>query len=1214
MPDAASILHMANALIAQGRLAEARAVIEPSLAAIRPPADHPLQCLMCFLLTKSGEHTRAIEHIRRALASSPDEPNYLANLGKLQLLTGQLADAETTLRRVLTLAPSNLNAHIDLANLLESRYQYAAAAEQCRAGLRFHREHPVLANNEGLALLNLGLVEQAVARLRRAVAANPTDLGVRASLAGALNYLQNANAGDIALRHRDYGRLLWHYLPTPLPPPGDSPAARDPDRVLRVGFVSPDFRGHSVACFIDPILASLDRSRLTPVCYMTSSRTDATTARLRSLPGVQWRDVPNLNEFELASLVRQDRIDVLVDLAGHTRGQRLAVFHLRPAPVQIAYCGYPSTSGVHGVHFRLVDALTDPPARPWPGTEELLRIDGPFLCYKPPSEAPEVGPLPAQSSGHITFASFNALQKTGGAVIRIWSDLLSRVPGSRLLLKNPALSEERTRRDMAERFAAHGIDADRLELVGWSASTREHLDVYNRVDVALDTFPYAGATTTCEALLMGVPVVTLEGGTHAGRVGVSLLTAAGLGDWVAPSVDQYVQLAAALAADRDRLARLRAGLRARWVGSPACDARGFADRFQAGIRAAWRRHGDGSLPGFESPAPVPDDAPPLAAPSPAVAGALREAMSLLQAGDEPRARAVLEQAARKAPRDAAVADTLATVLLRAGDAARAAYAAEHALGASGNDPGLLHTHALALAATGRPDKAVPPLEKAIRLAPGWADPRAALAGLHNQRALFASAAALVEPIVRTNPGHVDASLALAISLLSMGRVEEAIPVLRAARDRNPGDIRLSEMWAFTLNYDPEATADQHFDAHLEYGVALERLLAPLPPLPTHPARTGDADGARLRIGLLSPDLRAHPVATFVEPIARHLDRSRFDLCLYHTGGVADDTSAALRSLATLWRHHPGPDPVALAQQIRKDGIDILIDLAGLTAQHRLAVMAMRPAPVQATFIGYPSTTGLERIHFRIVDATTDPAPAADLRATERLARLDPCFLCYSPPADAPPVSTAPPSHASGSITFGSLGSLLKANRRVLAAWADILRAVPASRLLIKNYGTQEPAVGEHLRARLAATGIDPSRLLILQPTLGPRGRTEHLGTYHQVDIALDTFPYAGTTTTCEALLMGVPVVSFAPEYAAHAHRVGRSLLSAAGCPELIADTADRYVALAAQLARDAERLAEYRRSLRARLLASPLCDGPAYAASFGTLLRRLWAARHEVAG
>lgn len=585
----------------------------------------------------------------------------------------------------------------------------------------------------------------------------------------------------------------------------------------------------------------------------------------------------------------------------------------------------------------------------------------------------------------------------------------------------------------------------------------------------------------------------------------------------------------------------------------------------------------------------------------------------LAAGRADQARIALQRLLQQSPRDATANRMMGTLLAGQGQGQQAAFFFDRAEAAGAGNPDLLLALAQSLVSVRQEDRAIAVLERAVALAPDRPEPRAMLAAHLRATTRFARAAAVCRPALDADPRHVEVWLHYAASLLCLGQVEEAVAVLRRASDRVPGDLRIAEVLACTLNYDAAATPREVFTTHVAYGAGLDRLVAPSllppppPPLPPGPLQRP------LRLGILSPDLRTHAVATFVEPIAANLDGSKIELTCYYTGAAEDQVSHRLRSLSSRWRHEPAEDAVRLAHQIRGDGIDILVELAGLTAGHRMATMALRPAPIQAGYIGYPNTTGVGAIDYRIVDSLTDPL-GADEFVVERLVRLDPCFLCHRPPPDAPPVAPRPPCEADpqGWTTFGSAGSLLKTNQRTMHAWGTLLHAVPRSRLLLKNHCLNEPEVRDAVADRFAALGIGPERLLLLPPTPGLR---EHLSTYDRVDVALDTFPYVGTTTTCESLLMGVPVVSLAagpPPSGSHAGRVGVSLLSSVGVPELITRTQEEYIALAASLAADRDRLVRYRATLRGRLLGSPLCDAPGFTRRFEAMLQRLWSEHSTV--
>ncbi|MGF1608997.1 MAG: glycosyltransferase [Kiloniellales bacterium] len=436
----------------------------------------------------------------------------------------------------------------------------------------------------------------------------PPDASGRRNLAQAnAPASRRAAAGSAALCRLNYDPALspmqvyeahraWAGLHAQPLYPRDPVFANDPNqaRPLRVGYVSPDLRRHPVAFFVEPILRTHDRQQVTAVCYDTAPGTqggidggDDMNQHLRSL-AAEWRDVAGLDDAALAEAIRADRIDILVDLAGHTAGNRLLTFARRPAPVQVTAIGYVTTTGLETMDYRLTDPWCDPGGAERAYSERLVRLEHGFNCYAPPQGLPEPGPLPCQASGTVTFGSFNNLDKISPEVLDLWGKILARVAGSRLLLKTKTLSQDRVRRAILQCLAGHNIAPERVELVEWSETLRQHFEGYRRLDIALDPFPYNGTTTTCEALMMGVPVIALAGDRHAARVSASILSRLELPVLIATDPDDYVARAIALAAHENALSSLRATLRRRMITSPLCDAAGYTRTLEAAYRAMWR--------------------------------------------------------------------------------------------------------------------------------------------------------------------------------------------------------------------------------------------------------------------------------------------------------------------------------------------------------------------------------------------------------------------------------------------------------------------------------------------------------------------------------------------------------------------------------------------------------------------------------------------------
>jgi predicted O-linked N-acetylglucosamine transferase (SPINDLY family) len=555
---------------------------------------------------------------------------------------------------------------------------------------------------------------------------------------------------------------------------------------------------------------------------------------------------------------------------------------------------------------------------------------------------------------------------------------------------------------------------------------------------------------------------------------------------------------------------------------------------------------------------------------------------------------LLQRARQLNPRSALCALRLAHALKTLG---RLAEALEAAGQAAALDPTLADAHfclgELTAARQGFA-AAVPHLRRVTELQPqavdGWANLGVALA----QSADEPAALACFDRALALDPANAQALTGRALALQAEQRGAEALADYARVLARDPARHEARSARLLALHYSDDVSREELFREHLAFGAAAETAPEPSWSNVPDPAR-------RLRVALLSPDLRAHPIAYFLEPLLAHLDREAFEIFLYHDHVVVDDASRRLRGQADQWRNFAGQPAGRVEAAIRADAPDILVDLAGHTGFNRLPLFARRLAPVQVTYLGYPDTTGLQAMDYRLVDAITDPVGEADARATETLVRFAPVGWAYAPPADAPAVAPLPAA-GGGPVTFGCFNNFAKVSDATLRGWAGALAAVPGSRLLLKDRSLTRPALPERVRARLAELGVSGERIELLGRT---GGLAAHLAHYARMDIALDAFPYHGTTTTCEALWMGRPVVTLRGDR--HSSRVGASLLTAVGHPEWIARDWTDYARIAAGLAADLPALEKISSGLRADLGRSPLLDHAAQAARFGAALRDGWA-------
>ncbi|TSK04504.1 MAG: tetratricopeptide repeat protein [Geobacter sp.] len=531
-------------------------------------------------LARVGRMAEAADALQKACALAPERADYQNNLGLALNALGRGEEAHAAFMEAIRLDPLDPGPRANIAVLLEHFGHVAAAVSSCQEALRLRPDFPEAHHNLGTALKAQGRHAESIAQHREALRLRPGYQDASDSLLFTLLYPAQIEEKAVFAEHLAFGSA--HRFPPPLH--GNTPST---GRVLQLGYVSADFREHAVARFIEPVLKNHDRARFQVHCYSNVSAPDGRSARIAALCD-GFINIAGLSDAQVAELLRRDGIDILIDLSGHSAGNRLALFARKPAPVQMTWIGYPFSTGLAAIDYRITDAVCDPPgATERFHTEELIRLPGPFSCFAPPEEAPEVAELPALATRRITFGSFNNPAKITPETVALWSEVLRAVPDSRLLLKGYSLACPETAKRFAAAFAAHGIERERLTLTGNTPSYRDHLALYGEVDIALDTYPYNGTTTTCEALWMGVPVVTLAGESHRARVGASLLAAVGHTELVAFDAHSFVQIAAALAGDLVRLASLRKGLRARMAASPLTDGTGFTRDLEERLTAAW---------------------------------------------------------------------------------------------------------------------------------------------------------------------------------------------------------------------------------------------------------------------------------------------------------------------------------------------------------------------------------------------------------------------------------------------------------------------------------------------------------------------------------------------------------------------------------------------------------------------------------------------------
>ncbi len=569
--------NLGNALKQQGQTEEAILYYRKALK-LKPDNKVTLNNLGNALKAR-GKLDEAVCCYQNALNIDPEYAEAYNNLGNALSDQGKTDEAILCFQKALKLKPENVKTYNNLGGTLKKQGKLSEAVEAYKKALEIEPGYARAWNNMAGVLLKQGKVARAIENYQKALAIQPDFAEAHSNLLLACNYQDHNDPEWLFSQH-----LSWAAMYS-LANSDDRLGIGPPARNLRIGYVSPDFRIHSVACFLKAIIKAHDRSGFKIFFYSdVTCPDDVTAAFARNVD--YFKNIAGIDNKTVADQIRRDKIDILVDLAGHTAGNRMLLFSMKPAPIQVTYLGYPNTTGLESMDYRLTDSWADPPGlTDHLYTEKLVRLPHGFLCYTPPEKSPEIEKTGIMDSGRIIFGSFNNRTKITPEVIRAWTKILTQVPDGRLVLKAGSFADPETRNSLMDRFFQNGVGRGQIELISHIPSIFDHLQLYNRIDIGLDTFPYNGTTTTCEALWMGVPVITLAGRTHRSRVGASLLSNAGLAEFIAESVEDYVEKVVSLANNREKLKSIHSDLRPRMTRSFLMDAA----RFTGSLERAYRR-------------------------------------------------------------------------------------------------------------------------------------------------------------------------------------------------------------------------------------------------------------------------------------------------------------------------------------------------------------------------------------------------------------------------------------------------------------------------------------------------------------------------------------------------------------------------------------------------------------------------------------------------
>lgn len=1066
---------------------------------------------------------------------------------------------------------------LGLISIYRKRNQLVDAEKLCRKVLKLEPE-----NSEALYMLGAirsehGDMRNAIKLMEKIGLDSSYGLAANSSKMYFMNLLPEISQSQVYQEAREFEERFAAKLYPLQVPHVNCP---DPERKLRIGFVSGDIKLHPVARHLRPLIQNLDREYFELYAYNNFNIHDDVTEEFKSM-FCFWRNIHEISDEKAVEMVRLDTIDILFDLAGYTGFSRLMLFARKPAPLQVSWLGYFNTTGFSTMDYLISDDVTIHEDEELWFTEKILRMPHSRFCYDPREQIlPEIGPLPAARNGYVTFGAFNKVNKLNDSVISTWSLILHAVPDSRLILKWFAYNDATAVSSISRQFVKYGIDPARLEFRPESVYVELLNEYTTDVDIVLDTFPHSGGATSCDALLMGVPVVTFSGALPISRQTHGFLKLMGLADeLVGFSAAEYVEKAVALAKNRTRLATLRSEVRDRFLASPLCDGPSFTQEFEAQLRSIWRSwchdwnvskllarnllisnevYNEGiNLMQSHSYLEAAQYFRKVIEMEPKNDKAMNNlAICLWENGKLEESEQVLRRAHRVNKLNDDVCCNLSGILVTKDKLASLTYALK-GLALNENNLDLHVNQAFALMGLSRLGEALAVLEKIGAKYPPSSKIMAMLGNCHG----------------------------------AMGNVDQAELFLRKSLELDASNADAHSNLLFTMNNSDRRTQAEMYEEALRWDS-----LHSQQPLDLRQS-SSSIKNKKMRVGLVSGDLRLHPGGMLLRPFMEHYNRDELEVYCYYNDKKYDQLTNVLQSCADEWCEVAAMTDLELYRLIREQSIDILIDMNGHTEKHRLGLFTMKPCAIQATWIGYFNTTGIKAIDYFISDEFTTP-DWMQKSFSEKIVRLPDSRFCYSSPEYSPLVSLAP-SEYKGYITFGAFNNVSKLSETTLKIWSDVLKQVPKSRLLLKWKSYRDLEVKNTLIERFGHYGISASRLMIRKDI----HHAQMLADYSDVDIVLDTFPFNGGMTSIEALWMGVPIVTLSGT--TPASRQTGSFLRLLGLDGLIACNQDQYVAVAVKLASERERLYDIRGTLRQKMQKSPLMNGELFAKNMQSLFEQM---------
>ena len=1228
---------------------------------------------------KDLEAARAL--FEKVVAGNPGHFRALMNLGNIYSDYGQYEQSEHYYKKALEVNPGakeNAVFLTHLGNICYRKKDYDGAISYFKQGLAQDPGNTDILRNfilarygqgDRLALMSMVKEVAALPDLGRAcfpvfsvarrncfwaVSEKTAPKAVALALQGIADYaaLEMSNLDFLAVKGLSYADLLEIHRITGRmleskrmrAPYVSHEKAFENRSKLKIGYLSGDFRAHVINTFVRGLFNFHDRDRFELYCYSSTEIEDNITKQYREAADV-FLDVGEMSNHEIAQKIHEDGIHLLVNIAGYTKDSRMEVMAYRAAPVQIMYLGYPYTSGLSTVDYFISDPYLDGPENAQYFAEKQLRLPECFATFERLNDRKMTGP-PFKAHGHITFGSLVNPYKLGPDVVRVWSEIMRELPDSRIMLNHPKYGFDQMQRNILDEFNRHGIEDARVDIVFERHPSSFHLRYYNAMDIALDTFPLTGGTTTHEALWMGVPVVTLVGDIYPHRLSYTILSNAGmdLSELIAFSESEYRDKVLALARKPERIEALHHLIPNALDASIQCDPIRHTRQMERAYIEAWNQKFPMHQIEWLSEISTPKD----------LRAMLEKAVASVKRGEMNQGKTLCRKIFKIDPENIEALNLLGTIHLMEKNYKIATECFETVLSVYPEDIKALNNLGLVCLEYDRDlDQARMYFERVLAHAPDHLNARMNLGNVYRalhrlqnaedhykkaleidpengnvlnnlgslsvKRGYFAQAKAYYERAQRRLPhqpevlsnlmavnrimGKHDQAADLVPQVLKMSKPGGAVfPAYGAAKSYCLWDAAaqllpqvqeliweadasfggLIEQNNLSLLATPGLSSETLFEIHKKTGTIVDQRREGAP-FVEYPRAMQKRD--KIRIGYLSPDLYRHVLNAGFRGLMSFHDPSRFEIYCYSNSNIEDEVTAQYRAKSSAFVNVTGLSDRELAERIWDDGIHFLVDLAGYTTNTRIGVMSYRPAPVQLMYLGYSYTSGLSSVDYFITDPYLD-GPDNARYFTEKQLRLPESFFAVGHLADAH-IEKEIPFTRNAAITFGSMNNTYKLSPELISVWAEILKEVPNAKLVLNHPNMSQLDTRENILFVFKENGVDLKRIEMIWD---PHPEGSHLLYYNDFDIVLDSFPVTGGTSTIEAVWMGVPVISLVGEI--YPHRLSYSILKNIGLnvDDLIAFDRNAYIRKAVALAKQPERISELHQKIPRQLRKSIFCD------------------------